>query len=512
MNEYIEGKLVVAGIVNDKPDVGSIKLFDRFDDYIVIGVQYIDNIDAIVTMQCIVCGNIKQVSVCRSYNPLKFSKFVHSFKHCQENYLRFLSKTEGLHDYEYINNSLFIDDYGVKRFQARCKYCGHIISSSISNLNKLKLLHSPSTCYPEYYNQYIGKVFKDFKIIGINTTQNPITIIIECIICGAQKQVTLYNFLNTEDNDYKHSFKHCKENYCKTIKMNGDYVFDKLVEVESKNNNRIQCQIKCTKCGHTKVVQLVNLEKNTYFHGAQNCEENSHINAIGRIVDDIQIMEQVGTKEYYDKKTKWTHHYPIYKVKCLKCGIEKEMLMSNIRKHHGTKHDDFKHIISQYVSDRSDPVYRSFYTKWRNINSRCYDERNNRYELYGARGIRVCDRWRESFLNFFYDMWNSFNEAVKEYGIDNVSIDRIDVNGNYEPGNVRWATDEEQANNKRNNVIFKVYDDNTKKCIGDYIGLAQYCRDMGYDENDRCCIKNRLHGTVENTPYKGRIYVRVPTI
>lgn len=80
---------------------------------------------------------------------------------------------------------------------------------------------------------------------------------------------------------------------------------------------------------------------------------------------------------------------------------------------------------------------------WRMMHERCRNSKINGYELYGGRGITVCKRW------------NSLEAFISDMGTrpDGTTLDRIDVNGNYEPGNCRWSTLSEQAKNKRDSVI-----------------------------------------------------------
>lgn len=86
-------------------------------------------------------------------------------------------------------------------------------------------------------------------------------------------------------------------------------------------------------------------------------------------------------------------------------------------------------------------TYPKEYATWTGMKSRCSNPNETGYANYGGRGISVCAEWRHDFQAFFEYMGPKPDPSY--------SIDRIDVDGNYEPGNVRWATPKEQANNKR---------------------------------------------------------------
>lgn len=132
------------------------------------------------------------------------------------------------------------------------------------------------------------------------------------------------------------------------------------------------------------------------------------------------------------------------------------------------------------------------YNAWEQMKGRCYKETNNRYYRYGARGIKVCDRWLESFDNFISDMGL---KPTKKH-----SLERIDNDGNYEPDNCKWGTDEEQRRNKSSNVWIEC--DGERLILQDWInklGLAKgnfyYYKRHNKLTNEQTigfCIKNNL--------------------
>jgi hypothetical protein len=83
------------------------------------------------------------------------------------------------------------------------------------------------------------------------------------------------------------------------------------------------------------------------------------------------------------------------------------------------------------------------YAAWQQMKNRCLNPNDKRFADYGGRGITVCDRWVNTYENFLADMGRRPSSRH--------SLDRVDVNGNYEPSNCRWATNREQSRNRRDN-------------------------------------------------------------
>ena len=89
------------------------------------------------------------------------------------------------------------------------------------------------------------------------------------------------------------------------------------------------------------------------------------------------------------------------------------------------------------------------YSVWQGMKARCYRKSHPHYKIYGGRGITICREWQNDF-QAFYDWAMSYGYA------DDLTIDRIDVNGNYEPDNCRWVTVQAQLNNRRNTTFVEI--------------------------------------------------------
>lgn len=119
---------------------------------------------------------------------------------------------------------------------------------------------------------------------------------------------------------------------------------------------------------------------------------------------------------------------------------------------------------------------------WFCIKSRCYNDNNDAYHNYGGRGIKMCDEWKDNF-SAFYD-W-----AISNGYRENLSIDRINVDGDYTPDNCRWATDKEQCSNTRR-THFITFDGKTM-CLHDWESY------LGFSRGTISARINKLNWTIE---------------
>lgn len=128
------------------------------------------------------------------------------------------------------------------------------------------------------------------------------------------------------------------------------------------------------------------------------------------------------------------------------CGNVKSYLLTNLKQgalkscgcgnYLSRKPTNYTHLQSK----------TKLYHTWKNIKARCYNKNNSSYKYYGGRGIAMCDEWLNDYLAFMN--WSELSGYE-----ENLTIDRIDPDGNYEPSNCRWVDRIEQSNNKRNTLL-----------------------------------------------------------
>lgn len=147
----------------------------------------------------------------------------------------------------------------------------------------------------------------------------------------------------------------------------------------------------------------------------------------GRTFGDLKVLEFSGVNS--NRKATWL-------CEC-KCG-NKKIIVSGSLINGLTKSCGCKSAVKKKHGMSNTRIYFI----WQHMRQRCSNPKSKDYELYGGRGICVCDDWDADFLKFY--TWSINNGYT-----DNLSIDRINVNGNYEPNNCRWANNEIQSNNKR---------------------------------------------------------------
>lgn len=133
-----------------------------------------------------------------------------------------------------------------------------------------------------------------------------------------------------------------------------------------------------------------------------------------------------------------------YKYKCIcECGKEKNIRGSNLKNGNSKSCGCYNVIKRSKVSKGYRQNNLRLYNIYQNMKERCYNKNFKEYKHYGGRNIKICEEWQSDYRKFYeWSMNNGYN--------NNLTIDRINVDGDYEPKNCRWITRQEQAYNKRN--------------------------------------------------------------
>ncbi len=158
---------------------------------------------------------------------------------------------------------------------------------------------------------------------------------------------------------------------------------------------------------------------------------NKVVNLTGKRFGKLMVVEWAGSSKY---------RYATWLCQC-DCGTVTKVLSGSLVSGHTRSCGCLRKRASRTRRLTHGQCGTSTYNTWINMKARCAKVGHLDYKHYGGRGITICDRWLHSFENFFTDMGPKPSSEL--------SIDRIDNNGHYEPGNCRWATAKQQRANQR---------------------------------------------------------------
>ena len=152
------------------------------------------------------------------------------------------------------------------------------------------------------------------------------------------------------------------------------------------------------------------------------------------LIEDLGMM-------FATEKSKRKRRYGVYK--CGFCGNNFRADTNNIKSNHTNSCGCYRRKLNtEGINRKHNLSYTRIYNIWSDIKNRTLNPKNRAYQYYGGRGITICDDWKNDFMSFYN--WAMSNDYSGE-----LSIDRIDNNGNYEPNNCRWTTRTIQQRNQR---------------------------------------------------------------
>jgi hypothetical protein len=208
------------------------------------------------------------------------------------------------------------------------------------------------------------------------------------------------------------------------------------------------------------------------------------INITGEKYGRLTVLNYIGTK----------NGTAVWRCRC-DCGNEvnakSNALKNGKTKSCGCMHREIAARTAKKTHTKHGMIKTRLYHIWTNIKQRCRNKKQYAYKWYGERGIDICDEWFNSF------------EAFRDWALnsgyrDDLTIDRIDNNGNYEPLNCRWATLKQQAENKSNNIFIeldgiKMTQTEWSRKLGKNINLISCRLSKGWDKQEAASTPPTVH-------------------
>lgn len=353
------------------------------------------------------------------------------------------------------------------------------------------------------YIKRIGTMNGIYEITDItyNFTERGKDVTLKCSMCGRE----IHRMMISGRNKWSELIKSCP---CqKTRKAEEERLLSEKIEKEKKDlilsrigqvhgyyeivsaeslEDNPQYVLRCTECGAEKRISANSFDKRTNFHCGKH------------YVHPVKFDQSyIGRKKNFLKViaiSRFPHNnHKAFVCEC-DCGntklIEPVFWEQEIVKSCGCKINELRSENSTTHGHSGDRLYKV----WHSMKQRCCNPNNPNYENYGGRGIRVCQEWLDDFMNFYNWAMASGYDYNAEFG--ECTLDRINVDGNYEPNNCRWADIEMQANNKRPSKYRKprrkLYEHKGKK-----YNLCELCKIYGTSSPAVRYRMNKLGMTLE---------------
>lgn len=198
---------------------------------------------------------------------------------------------------------------------------------------------------------------------------------------------------------------------------------------------------------------------------------------VGQLVNGIEVVEDLGRIYPTDKSKQKT------RMGLFKCPYDGNIFKTTfgfIKSGHTCSCGCLHSIVCADMLTTHGKSKSNLYSRWCHIKNRCYKSNNKDFVNYGGRGITMCDEWRNDFMSFYnWAMANGYSEEL--------TIERKNNDGNYEPSNCKWATVLEQANNQRissktNTGYYGVYAKGDNK-FGVQLRYNKKSKHIGYYSN-----------------------------
>ena len=237
-------------------------------------------------------------------------------------------------------------------------------------------------------------------------------------------------------------------------------VLESLHKKKTKSGYAYYYKCQCD-CGNISYPDRASLKRK---HGTISCGcINVGNSLVGKKFGKLTVLKEDKRVPRYNANGTLKGHRIFYLCKC-DCGnivsVNRDGLLRGSTKSCGC----YAKEKAKIANTKHNLTHHRLYNIFHHVRARCLKPNCKTYPQYGGRGIKICEEWKNDFMNFYsWAMSNGYK--------DNLTLDRIDVNGNYDPNNCRWADMKTQTNNKTNNFLITIFNRTQT--------LTEWCEEKG---------------------------------